>query len=147
MITRALLLGVEAPNLIRGLEAEVDCDNPKEQLLKMAINLHAFFEKMVPCWSALRSAGIEPPENLPKDAPPVRGRLALENWVRTLQEAGIITARENPESISISLIGALQTRSFRRHIIRDTYMTQSDQEYVEEIVTFYWRALTTKEEL
>ena len=147
LITRALLLGVEAPNLIRGLEAEVDCDKPKEQLLKMAINLHAFFEKMVPCWSALRSAGIEPPDNLPKDAPPVRGRLALENWVRTLQEAGIITAQEHPESISISLIGALQTRSFRRHIIRDTYMTQSDEEYVEEIVAFYWRALTTKEEL
>ena len=147
LITRALLLGVEAPNLIRGLEAEVDCDNPKEQLLKMAINLHAFFEKMVPCWSALRSAGIEPPENLPKDAPPVRGRLALENWVRTLQEAGVITAQEHPESISISLIGALQTRSFRRHIIRDNYMLQSDEEYVEEIVAFYWRALTTKEEL
>ena len=147
LITRALLLGVEAPNLIRALEADVDLGNPKAQLLEMATRLQAFFEKMVPCWSALRSAGIEPPESLPKDAPPVRGRLALENWVRTLQDAGIITAQEHPESISISLIGALQTRSFRRHIIRDIYMTQSDEEYVEDLVAFTWRALSKKEEL
>ena len=147
LISRALLLGVEAPNLVRALEADVDREQPKEQLLEMAIKLHAFFEKMVPCWSALRSAGIEPPENLPKEAPPVRARLALENWIRTLQQEGIVQAQENPETLSIALIGALQTRSFRRHIIRDIYMTQSDEEYVKEIVAFAWRALSKKEEL
>ena len=48
LITRALLLGVEAPNLIRALEAEVDRSDPQGQLLAMAVKLHAFFEKMVP---------------------------------------------------------------------------------------------------
>lgn len=146
LISRALLLGVQAPNLIRSLEADVDRDQPEKQLFEMATQLQAFFEKMVPCWSALRSAGIEPPESLPKEAPPVQIRLALENWIRTLQHEGIARDTEHPETIAIAMIGALQTRSFRRHIIRDIYMTQSDEEYVKDLVSLTWRALSKKEE-
>ena len=147
LISRALLLGVEAPKLIRALEANVDREHPKKQLLEIAQRMHAFFERMVPCWSALRSAGIELPQSLSKEAPPVRARLALENWIRTLQEEGVFHAQENPEALSIALIGALQTRSFRRHIIRDIYMTQSDEDYVKDLVNFTWRSLSMKERL
>lgn len=145
LISRALLLGMEAPRFIKTLEAEVDRSNPKNQLLEMASGMHAFFEKMVPCFSALRAAGIELPETLSKEAPPVRARLAIEQWIRTLQTEGIAKATENPETLSIALIGALQTRSFRRHIIRDVFMTQSDEAYVKDLVDFTWRALSTKE--
>ena len=145
LITRALLLGMEAPLFIKTLEAEVDREAPKIQLLELATSMHAFFEKMVPCWSALKAAGIEPPEASSKDAPPIRARLAIEKWIRTLQDEGIALATENPETISIALIGALQTRSFRRHIIRDKFMTESDEAYVKDLVDFTWRALSTKE--
>jgi AcrR family transcriptional regulator len=145
LISRALLLGMEAPRFIKTLEAEVDRSNPKNQLLEMASGMHAFFEKMVPCFSALRAAGIELPGTLSKEAPPVRARLALEQWIRTLQDEGIAQATENPETLSIALIGALQTRSFRRHIIRDIFMTESDEAYVKDLVDFTWRALSTKE--
>jgi AcrR family transcriptional regulator len=145
LISRALLLGMEAPRFIKTLEADVDLDEPKAQLLRMATGMHAFFEKMVPCFSALRAAGIDLPETMSKEAPPVRARLAIEEWIRTLQVAGVARATENPETLSIALIGALQTRSFRRHIIRDIFMTESDEAYVKDLVDFIWRALSTKE--
>ena len=145
LISRALLLGMEAPKFIQTLEAQVDRSDPKGQLFKMATGMHRFFEKMVPCFSALRAAGIELPEALSKEAPPVRARLAIEQWIRTLQSEGLAHATENPETLSIALIGALQTRSFRRHIIRDIFMTESDEAYVKDLVDFIWRALSTKE--
>ena len=145
LISRALLLGIEAPRFIQTLETEVDRSDPKSQLLAMATGMHAFFEKMVPCFSALKAAGIQLPEALSKQAPPVRARLAIEQWIRTLQDEGIAQATENPETLSIALIGALQARSFRRHIIRDIFITESDEAYVKDLVDFMWRALSTKE--
>ena len=109
--------------------------------------MHAFFDQMVPCWSAMHAAGLRPPGRMTEQAPPVRARRAIQRWIEALQQSGKCTAAEDAESLSIAIIGAIQTRSFRRHIIRDVYMLQSDEAYVQAVVDFTWRALTTPEEV
>lgn len=147
LLQQALFLPMQAAKMLQLLELPIDTHDPKTQLLRMAQGMHAFFDQMVPCWSALHAAGIRPPEPTSEESPPIRARRAIENWLVELQRAGCITALENPESLSIGLIGSLQARSFRKHILRDAFMQESDESYVQDIVDFTWRGLSTKEQL
>ena len=97
LISRALLLGVQAPNLIRSLEADVDRDKPEKQLFEMATN-QAFFEKMVPCWSApLRGSNL-PRAFRKKYRPP--NTSGFGKLIRTLQHEGIARDTEHPETVA-----------------------------------------------
>ncbi|MEE2960369.1 MAG: TetR/AcrR family transcriptional regulator [Myxococcota bacterium] len=146
LLKKALLLPIQVAALLKVLEKEADLKNPKEQLLLLGHKMHAFFDQMVPCWSAMHAAGIRKPEALSEDAPPIRVRKAIQKWIEALQNNEIIEAKENAETISIAFIGALQTRSFRRHIIRDVFITESDEAYLQDLVNITWRALSPKED-
>ena len=59
-----------------------------------------------------------------------------------LQEHGRMRKDVHPESIALTLIGTMQHRPLRIHLLRDTTLTQTDEEYVSSIVEVLWQGLS-----
>jgi AcrR family transcriptional regulator len=145
LLKAALSLPIQANRMLQKIEAPPTQAPVKEQLLEMSFALLQFFDEMIPCWSTLQAAGIKIPQVLSDEAPPVRARVGMTKWMAQLQDQGKIRQNVEPESIALALIGALQQRPVRKHIIKDIAMSQTDKEYVESIVDVMWRGLSTEE--
>ena len=145
LLQAALSLPIKAKFLLERIEVLPSDDPVKEQLLTLCLDMLVFFDEMIPCWATLHAAGISFPEHLSEDAPPIRLRKGLTRWIAHLQDQDRIRQQVEPESIALALLGALQHRPFRNHIIKDQSMTQSDSEYVESIVDVMWRGLIPQE--
>ena len=59
-----------------------------------------------------------------------------------VQEQGRMRKDVHPESIALTLIGTMQHRPLRIHLLRDTTLTQTDEEYVSSIVEVLWQGLS-----
>ena len=145
LLQAALYLPIRAKAMLSRIEILPNDAPVKEQLLDLCLELLAFFDEMIPCWATLHAAGMTIPKNLSDDAPPIRARKGLTTWIAHLQNQGRIRQQVEPESIALALVGALQHRPFRKHIIKDQNMMQSDREYVESIVDVMWRGLIPQE--
>jgi hypothetical protein len=66
--------------------------------------------------------------------------------VETLQGNGRLRAGIHPESVALTIMGAVQHRPLRIHLIRDTNLTQTDEEYIHSIVDVLWMGLTVHED-
>ena len=103
------------------------------------------FDDVIPCWAALHASGLSF-ESAPENSPPVRARTLLTKWISDLQESGRLRQGIHPESIALTLLGAIQHRPFRMHLIKDTNLHQTDEEYVDSIVEVLWLGLFIESE-
>ena len=123
------------------------CEGPteepvREQMEQMCLRLLTFFDEVLPSFASLHASGLTFDDPLPEDAPPVQARKYLTSWVEQLQEQGRMRKDVHPESIALTLIGAMQHRPLRIHLLRDTTLTQTDEEYVSSIVEVLWQGLS-----
>ena len=123
------------------------CEGPtekpvREQMEQMCLRLLKFFDEMLPSFASLHASGLTFDDPLPEEAPPVQARKYLTNWVEQLQEQARMRKDVHPESIALTLIGTMQHRPLRIHLLRDTTLTQTDEEYVSSIVEVLWQGLS-----
>ena len=140
LLQMALWIPLRAKRFLKLLEAEPTEEPILDQLQTLCIHMLQFFDEMIPCWSVLHAAGINPKATSEK-SPPIRARLGLTNWIRKLQERERIRQDVEPEAIALALIGAMQHRPLRRHILQDEAMTNTDMEYINSIVEVLWQGL------
>ena len=70
-------------------------------------------------------------------AGPVR---AIQGFLVAARERGLIAARET-ESAAFAILGAVQTRAFFSHIVKQQFSDASQQRYFEELADLLLRAL------
>ena len=128
-------------DMMKSLEAGPTEEPVREQLERLCLRLLKFFDSVLPSFASLHASGLTFEEPIPENAPPIRARKALTQWVAALQTTGRMRATVHPESIALTIIGAMQHRPLRVHLIRDTELKQSDEEYVSSIVDVLWQGL------
>ena len=144
LLQTAILLPSKASKANRMLEflREGPTSEPvREQMEQLCLRLLKFFDEMLPSFASLHASGLTFDDPLPEDAPPVQARKYLTNWVGELQAQGRMRKDVHPESIALTLIGTMQHRPLRIHLLRDTTLTQTDEEYVSSIVEVLWQGL------
>jgi AcrR family transcriptional regulator len=119
---------------------------PDERPLAAQLSEHfdriwTFFEKIIPCVSALRESGV-PHEKIfeGKRNAPVHAIRAISKWLEKAQALGLIETSA-PESVATAILGALQTRAFTSHVAKVHYSTRSNREYLDDLVQLFTRAL------
>lgn len=119
---------------------------PDERPLEVQLGEHfdriwTFFEKIIPCVSALRESGV-PHEKIfeGKRNAPVHAIRAISKWLEKAQGLGLIETSA-PESVATAILGALQTRAFTSHVAKVHYSTRSNREYLDDLVQLFTRAL------
>lgn len=118
----------------------------KEQLRDLCLEMLRLFDEILPCFASLHASGMAFDGPVPESAPPVQIRKSLTRWVETLQGNGRLRAEIHPESVALTIMGAVQHRPLRIHLIRDTNLTQTDEEYIHSIVDVLWMGLTVHED-
>lgn len=119
----------------------------REQLEQLCLRLLRFFDELLPSFASLHASCLTFEEPLPEDAPPVLARKYLTNWVEQLQEQGSMRKDVHPESIALTVLGTMQHRPLRIHLLRDITLTQTDEEYVSSIVEVLWQGLSPVQQL
>ena len=119
----------------------------KEQLRELCLDMLNLFDELLPCFASLHASGMTFDGPVPESAPPVQIRKSLTQWVESLQQTGRLRPGVHPESVALTILGAVQHRPLRIHLVRDTYLTQSDEEYIHAIVDVLWMGLTVHEDL
>lgn len=118
----------------------------REQLEIICLKFHTLFDEALPLWSALHTSGLGFPENLPENSPPVLARKYFTEWLRMLQEQRRIRGNAEAEAVAIAILGAIQHRSVRTHILKDNTLKQSKEEYVSSIIDVFWKGLSPEED-
>ena len=145
LLQKAISLPGKANSVLEYLKAEPTNAPVREQLETVCLKFLTLFDEALPLWSALRTAGVCIPTQLPEDAPPILARRYFTDWIEKLQFQGRIRKEVDSECISIAIIGAVQHRSVRLHIIKDNNLTQNKEEYVSSIIDVFWKGLSPEE--
>ena len=145
LIRRALLSPITEHDIFTVIQQEPTNAPPKEQVEQLSLSLLRFFEEMVPSMMMLRSRGCDLQSMWEgENNPPVMMRNMLTVWVKRLQH--LHTLRDIPaESVALALLGAIQHRAMRKHILHDTTMTKTDEEYLSSIVDIFWNGIAKGE--
>ena len=145
LIRRALLSPIDGHNIFAIIKKQPNLASPKGQIESLSLTLLHFFEDMVPTLMLLRSSGSDLPTMWEgENTPPVMMRKLLTSWVEHLQE--LHQLRDIPaEPIALALLGAIQHRAMRKHIVHDTTMTKTDEEYLSSIVDIFWNGIAKGE--
>lgn len=123
-------------------------DEPvRVQIERLLLRFLRFFDEILPSFASLHAAGLTFDDPLPDSAPPVMARKFLTEWIEQLQQSGRIRNGAHPESIALTLIGSIQHRSLRIHLLRDTTLKQTEEEYVSSIVEVLWQGLSPAQQL
>ena len=140
LLQMALWIPIRAKQFLKILESEPTEEPVLDQLQTLCIHMLQFFDEMLPCWSVLHASGLKhkPPN---EKSPPIRARIGLTNWVQNLQQQKRIRSDVEPEAIALALIGAMQHRPLRRHILQDDMMKNTDMQYIDSIVNVLWQGL------
>lgn len=145
LLQTAILLpskAAKARDMMRILQ-EGPTDEPvREQLERLLLRLLRFFDEVLPSFASLHASGLTFDDPLPETSPPVMARKFLTNWIDQLQQDGRIRSGAHPESIALTLIGSMQHRPLRIHLLRDTTLKQTEEEYVSSIVEVLWQGLS-----
>ena len=64
----------------------------------------------------------------------------MTNWIVDLQEKKRIRSC-SAESIALSLIGTMNHRAFRRHILHDATMEDSEATFIQSTAELFWLGL------
>lgn len=104
------------------------------QLGQILGEMAAFFDEMAPCLSVLRASGAFPPKFDGAESPPILARLRLADWLRVGQERGEIAQSADADHLAVALIAIAQARAMRRHLLEDTTLTGTDDDYVAALL-------------
>ena len=145
LIRRALLSPILGHEIFSIIRQQPTKDSPTEQIETLSLALLHFFEEMVPSMMMLRSSGCDVHGMWEgENTPPVMMRKLLTAWMEHLQE--LHQLRDIPaESVALALLGAIQHRAMRKHILHDTTMTKTDEEYLSTIVDIFWNGIAKGE--
>lgn len=144
LLRRALFIPLKVRKIFSILR-EPEGKTASDQMKYIYQQLYSFFDDMVPCWSMLHSAGIRMRNGpLEESDPPIKARRLLETWIRERQERGEIRSDIHPEVAAIGMIGALQSRSFRKHIILDDRFDHSEDAFLTILHDIFWKGLATE---
>ena len=133
----------KAREMMERLKAGPTDEPVRFQMERLCLQMLRFYDDVLPCFANLHASGFRFDTSLPEDAPPILARKNLTRWVHTLQKQGRIRDDVHPESIALTLLGTMQHRPLRVHLMRDNQLTQTDEEYVASIVEVLWQGLTT----
>jgi len=133
----------KAREMMERLEAGPTDEPVRLQIERLCLQMLRFFDDVLPCFASLHASGFHFDTSLPEDAPPIVARKNLTRWVQTLQEQGRIRNDVHPESIALTLLGTMQHRPLRVHLMRDNQLTQTDEEYVASVLEVLWQGLAT----
>lgn len=144
LLRMATLIAPQAEKAIRfkeKLDAGPTSEPVKEQLRVLCLDMLRLFDEILPCFASVHASGLTFDGPIPESAPPVQVRQSLTRWIATLQADGRLRADIHPESVALTIMGAVQQRPIRIHLIRDTYLTQTDDAYIHAIVDVLWMGL------
>ncbi len=117
-------------------------DRPLDhQLDGLFTNVFAFFEEVVPCVAALRESGIPHDKVFDKKHTPISVIRLMARWVELGVERGFVES-DSPETVATAMLGALQTRAFTAHVMKQSYSTRSNREYLKDLAALFSRALS-----
>ncbi len=117
-------------------------DNPKAQLLAIAIAINGFLERLIPALWMLRASGMDPKAMFAnmETPPPVKGQRLLAAWFRALDTQGRARV-PSPDSVAMAFIGALHANNFFRHVVGEEFVKVDRQEYVLQVVDQFWSGI------
>ncbi len=134
----------ENPEWVKALEKGPSEESLHSQLLEILTSLSAFLSEVLPCMSALRESGVAHSEVFTKFRGPHTGIRALQRWLAVAREKGLIVAEET-ESAAFAIVGAVQTRAFLSHFVKQEFSAASQKQYLSDLAALVARALTTAE--
>ena len=132
-------------SLLAVLAAEPSSDPVLKQLSERCRVVLEFYNFMVPGWTILHALGLKTTNHCNEERPPVQARKAMTKWVAALQQRGRIRTCY-AESTALALIGSMQHRAFRRHILNDLTMQESDSNFIQSTVELFWLGLMPRGE-
>lgn len=111
------------------------------QLEDMLGGLWDFLAEVVPCVMALRESGIPHDEifDVRRDSP-ARFIKALHGWLEKAAAKGLVEAH-GLETAATALLGAVQTRVFTAHMMKQPLTSRARREYLGDLTQFFTRAL------
>lgn len=114
----------------------------RPQLVEIARTMGRFMDHMVPCMAMLRASGMDPQDVLARHPvpPPVLAHRALSAWFTRARERGQVRAVD-PDAVAVALMGAIQARSFLRHITGGPDVGGSSESYATSLVELLWEGL------
>jgi AcrR family transcriptional regulator len=141
-LMRAALLPSEPPAWVLQVRSGPDDTDARSQLLGIAEQMFAFYERMVPNIAVLRAAGIGHDERSkpPAERMPVRVRRELAGWFQRVTARGL-TGPVNADHAADLLLGALFFRPFQQHVSQSTHTRAENREYVRFAVDAVWHAI------
>lgn len=143
LLQKALLQPIFSHSIFQYLDQAPSDASVTEQIKDLAFALLRFFDEMLPNLMMLRSGGCDLPTLLQgDDTPPILIRKKLMNWVEALQIQNRIRYVSS-ETLALALLGSVQHRVFRRHIINDQSLCSSDEEYISGMVDLFWLGIAT----
>lgn len=141
-----LLQALRPPSNLPFVAAFLDGPSPDsplvDQLDVLFTRVFDFFVEVVPCVAALRESGIPHEKVFDKSASPMAAIRAMTRWVELAVERGLAEC-DAPESVATAMLGALQTRAFTAHIMKQAYSTRSTREYLHDLAQLFTKALST----
>lgn len=113
----------------------------REQMLHIATAINAFFEELAPAAVVMKMSGCSPSDlfNDGEVPAPVRGIRALTAWFERAEANGQIRPGTAGE-VAMSLIGALHTRPFMKHMFGARDLVDGDA-FVRFVVDTHWNAI------
>ena len=143
LLQKALLQPIVSHSIFQVLEQEPTLDTVVDQMKELSLALLRFFDEMLPNLMMLRSSGFDLPSLMKgDDTPPILIRKKLMLWIEALQKQQKIRAVSS-EAFALALLGSIQHRVFRRHIIHDHSLISSDEEYITKMVDLFWLGIAT----
>jgi hypothetical protein len=116
------------------------------QLQDMCHFMMAFFRTVVPRFMVLSASNCDAPSGLlgGDNGPSATARKALTQWFETAQEQGQLRPF-NGDAFAVALIGMIQARPFREHVLGDNSLNCTDQDYVDTIVDCLWIGISPED--
>ena len=142
LIQKALLQPIVEHQIFDDLHTLSSQNDVVVGLSSLCFSLLSFFEDTLPSIMMLRSTGCDVPSILRgKDAPPMVMRRKLTEWFDRLQQSGRIR-QTSSENLALAMIGAIQHRAFRLHILLESNLADDNEQFVSSIVDVFWRGIS-----
>ncbi len=106
-----------------------------DQLLDLATTVARWFERLIPQMMVLKASGMDLLEEMgkgPGDPPPVKGLLAMADYMRRAHEAGLLHAPD-PTALAMQFMGAIHVRMFWRHMAGGRFVQDTDEAYFQSL--------------